>query len=88
MSKRSRPQVHPLGGPVTSSWLAHIGITTIDEVRRIGSVEIYRLLKQQGYPVSLNLVYGLEGAILGVPWNRLPDDVKAELRAAIQEIRM
>ena len=75
-----------IGGPKTAQWLASIGVRTIGDVRRMGSVEIYRLLKEKGYPVSLNLVYGLEGELLGTAWNRIPADLKAELREAVRQI--
>ena len=87
MSSRRSTSALPLLGPRSSAWLSSIGVKTLDDVRRVGSVEIYRLLKERGYPVSLNLVYGLEGALLGVAWNKLPPDVKAELRLAVKEIR-
>ena len=87
MNRGSQRTAHPLGGPVTRSWLSSIGVSTVDDVRRIGSGEIYRVLKQRGLPVSLNLVYALEGAILGVSWNKIPADVRAELRAAVEELK-
>jgi hypothetical protein len=30
--------------------------------------------------VSLNLLYGLQAALLDLPWNELPADIKSELR--------
>ncbi len=67
-------------GPTSRLWLSAIGVRTVADIRRIGSVEIYRLLKAQGYPASMNLVYAMEGAVLGLHWNALPASVKAELR--------
>ncbi len=87
MTRRTAPSGDALGGPRTRAWLATIGVTTIEDIRRLGPVAIYHVLKEQGYPVSLNLVYALEGALLGVPWNRLPPDVKAELRSAVKGLR-
>ncbi len=52
-------------GPKSEKWLNEIGIYSISDIKRIGSVEIYRLLKQNGVAASLNLVYALEGAIIG-----------------------
>jgi len=83
----SKKENTSIGGPVTRGWLASIGVHDLNDVRRIGSIEIYRILKHAGKPVSLNLVYGLEGAILGVPWNKLPSEVKMELRRAVKELR-
>ena len=53
------------------------------DLEALGSVNAYRLLKQHGYPVSLNLVYAIEGALRGMDWNRLPLALKTELKVRI-----
>ncbi len=69
-------------GPKSRQWLAEIGITTLDEIEQLGSVEVYRRLKaSRPRDVSLNMLYGLEAAILDIPWQHLPQDVKDQLRA-------
>ena len=67
-------------GPVSSGWLAAVGVHTVSDLERLGSIDAYRLLKGHGYPASLNLVYAIEGALRGLAWNRLPAALKAELR--------
>ena len=74
-------------GPVSGRWLAYIGIRSISDVERVGPPEIYRLLKQQGLRVSLNLVYALKGALLGVHWTQLPAGKKTELRRRVGKVR-
>ena len=64
--------------------LNEIGIFTRVDLERIGSVEIYRLLKERGYPVSLNLVWGIEGALADIDWQDLSDEFKASLRQQIK----
>ena len=64
--------------------LNEIGIFTRVDLERIGSVEIYRLLKERGYPVSLNLVWGIEGALADIDWRDLSDEFKAGLRQQIK----
>lgn len=72
-------------GPKSREWLAEIGITTFEEVERLGSVEVYRRLKaSRPREVSLNMLYGLEAAILDIPWQHLPQDVKDQLRTQIE----
>jgi DNA transformation protein and related proteins len=68
-------------GPKSSEWLASVGIHTLDDVAKIGVVESYRRVKV-AYPdkVSLNLLYGLQAALLDLPWNELPPDIKEELK--------
>ena len=72
-----------LGGR-SEHWLNEIGIFTRTDLERIGSVEIYRLLKERGYPVSLNLVWGIEGALADIDWRDLSDEFKASLRQQIK----
>jgi DNA transformation protein len=71
-------------GPKSRQWLAEIGITTLEEIERLGSVEVYRRLKaSRPRDVSLNMLYGLEAAILDIPWQHLPQDVKDQLKAQV-----
>lgn len=85
MTKRTSEiaSLRNLGGK-SEKWLNEIGIFTRDDLERIGSVEAYRLLKQIGLPVSLNLVWGIEGALAGTDWREIPEAVKAGLRRQIK----
>lgn len=71
-------------GPKSTEWLASVGIHSLDDVARIGVVESYLRVKA-AYPdkVSLNLLYGLQAALLDLPWNELPPDLKDELRRQV-----
>jgi DNA transformation protein len=68
-------------GPKSSQWLASVGIYSLDDVAGLGVVETYRRVKA-AYPekVTLNMLYGLQAALLDIPWNELPVDIKAQLR--------
>jgi hypothetical protein len=72
-------------GPKSSEWLASVGIHTLDDVAKLGVVETYKRVKA-AYPekVSLNLLYGLQAALLDLPWNELPPDIKSELRRQVE----
>lgn len=72
-------------GPKSSQWLASVGIHSLDDVAEIGVVEAYLRVKA-AYPekVSLNLLYGLQAALLDLPWNELPPDIKEELRRQVE----
>jgi DNA transformation protein len=67
-------------GPQTSAWLDEIGIETEEDLRRLGSVEAYRQLKAR-FPsrVTLNALWGMESALLGIHWQALPAEIKAAL---------
>ena len=73
-------------GPKSSEWLASVGIYTLDDVVKLGVVEAYRRVKA-AYPdkVSLNLLYGLQAALLDLPWNELPLDIKDELKKQVEQ---
>ena len=72
-------------GPKSSAWLASVGVHTLEEVAELGVVETYLRVKS-AYPdkVSLNLLYGLQAALLDLPWNELPPDIKAELKRLVE----
>lgn len=75
-------------GPASQHWLNTIGIYTLSDLEKIGAVEAYRQLKQLGFPVSLNLVYAIEGAILNTPWNHLPPDIRQRLKKQVQQLNL
>jgi len=72
-------------GPRSAQWLESVGIVTEADLEALGAVEAYVRVKR-AYPqrVSLNLLYGLQGALLGIPWNMLPPEMKDELRRAVE----
>lgn len=73
-------------GPRSNEWLASIGIHSLDDVAHLGVVETYKRVKA-AYPekVTLNMLYGLQAALLDIPWNELPLEIKAQLRKAAGE---
>jgi DNA transformation protein and related proteins len=74
-------------GPKTTAWLHEVGIHTLEEIEALGAVEVYKRLKAAfPHKVSLNALYGLQAAILNIHWNDLPPDMKADLRAQVEEV--
>ena len=73
-------------GPKSSEWLVSIGIHTLEDVAQLGVVETYLRVKAV-YPekVSLNMLYGLQAALLDIPWNELPLEIKDELKKQVGE---
>jgi DNA transformation protein and related proteins len=71
-------------GPKSTERLASAGIHSLRDVGNIGVVESYLRVKA-AYPdmVSLNLLYGLQGALLDLQWNELPPDIKTELKSQV-----
>jgi DNA transformation protein len=71
-------------GPKSQEWLASIGVHSLEDVARLGVVETYKRVKA-AYPekVTLNMLWGLQAALLDIPWNELPDDIKDQLRQEV-----
>lgn len=74
-------------GPKSTGWLTDIGVQTRQDLVDMGIVPAYCLLKAQGYPVSLNLLYALYGALHDIPWNKVPPEVKEHLQAEVEGFR-
>ena len=73
-------------GPQSAAWLNEVGIATWDDLEALGAVEAYQRVKHR-FPerVSLNLLYGLHAALLGIDWRALTPEMKAELKAQVGE---
>lgn len=72
-------------GPTSAEWLAAVGIETAEQLAELGSVEAYRRVRA-AFPkrASLNLLWGLEAALLDIRWDELPADLKASLRREVE----
>jgi DNA transformation protein and related proteins len=72
-------------GPASAQWLHAVGISTRADLKRVGAVEAWRRAKS-AFPerVTIVLLYALEGALMDIPWNALPEDVRANLRDTAQ----
>lgn len=73
-------------GPKSREWLASIGIYTLEDVAKIGVVETYKQVKA-AYPekVSLNMLYSLQAALMGINWKDLPLNIKEDLKRQVEE---
>jgi DNA transformation protein len=73
-------------GPKSAQWLEAVGIQTEADLEALGAVEAYRRVKA-AFPgrVSLNLLWGLQGALLDLPWNELPPEMKEKLKREVDK---
>jgi DNA transformation protein and related proteins len=71
-------------GPKSTQWLHAIGVDTLNDLKEMGAIDCCRILKAQGYPVTLNLAYAIEGALRDIHWTKLPASVKQQLKSALQ----
>lgn len=74
-------------GPEVERQLMEVGINTEAELKAAGSREAWLKIRGIDESACINRLYGLEGAIRGIRWHGLPDDVKRELKAFYQEVK-
>ncbi len=66
-------------GPKSAAWLKQTGIRTQEDLVAVGALAAFVRVKRAGFKPSLNLLYALEGAILGCHWQEIPDERRSEL---------
>ncbi|MFD0724292.1 TfoX/Sxy family protein [Lysobacter brunescens] len=71
-------------GPKSAAWLRQVGLRTEDDLRATGALEAFMRVKRAGFKPSLNLLYALEGALVGCHWQEVPQERRAELLAAAE----
>lgn len=73
-------------GPQSAAWLESVGIETDEDLSALGAVEAYLMVKE-AYPdrVSLNMLWGLQGVLLDIPWNELPPEIKEDLKREVEK---
>ena len=66
-------------GPKSAAWLRQTGVRTQEDLEAVGSLAAFVRVKRAGFKPSLNLLYALEGAILGCHWQEIPEERRSEL---------
>jgi DNA transformation protein len=59
-------------GPKSAAWLRQVGVRTQKDLVEHGPVGAFMKVKRAGFRPSLNLLYSLEGAIVGCHWQEVP----------------
>lgn len=68
-------------GAKSKALLHQVGIMTVDDLDAIGAVEAWKRVRAIEPSASLVGVYALQGALMNMHWNDLPQDMKDDLRA-------
>ena len=87
MSRQKTITELPNLGPKSQVALAAAGITTVAQLRSLGAVAAYVKAKQAGADVSLNLLWALEGALTGLPWQVVAREHRTSLLLALEQSR-
>jgi DNA transformation protein len=66
-------------GPKSAAWLRQVGVRTQEDLQALGAVAAFIKVKRAGFKPSLNLLYALEGALLGCHWQQVPEERRGEL---------
>lgn len=77
----------PNVGKVLGEYLTEIGIESPEELRQLGSKEAFIRIRLQKDPTAcLHMLYGLQGAIEGIPDRYLSIETKQALKAFYQSL--
>ena len=71
-------------GPKSAAWLRQVGLRTREDLEAAGPLEAYMRVRRAGFRPSLNLLYALEGALLDIHWQEVPDERRRELVEAAE----
>lgn len=72
-------------GKTSAQWLHAVGIHSVSDLRRHGSVSAYQAVKSRGFHASKVLLYAIEGALLNVHWNQLSPGLKEALNQQLDD---
>lgn len=70
-------------GPKSQEMLARAGITSVEQLRALGAVAAYAKTRASIPGVSLNLLWALEGALTGQPWQKVAREERTSLLLAL-----
>jgi DNA transformation protein len=62
------------------------GIRSTAQLRKLGAVRAYAQVKRVCPAASLNLLWALEGALTGLPWQTVARDHRTSLLLALEQI--
>lgn len=71
-------------GPKSRQFLHAAGIQSLDQLKRLGAVAAYLQVKQISPAATLNLLWALEGALTGLPWQKVAREHRTRLLMALE----
>lgn len=74
-------------GPASMAMLRSAGILSTAQLARLGSARAYVQVKAAGLRPSLNLLWALEGALTGQPWQQVARLERTRLLLEIDELQ-
>ena len=80
------PASLPNLGPKSREMLERAGIDSIRQLRALGSVRAYLMVKRADGRASLNLLWALEGALSNRPWQEVARNDRLSLLLALETL--
>ena len=86
--------IHPAGqaiadlmslGPRSQAMLERAGIDSVAQLRELGAVAAYAQVRRAGPGASLNLLWALESALTGIPWQQVAREHRTSLLLALED---
>ena len=73
-------------GPRSAEALVAAGILSFAELRQLGAVAAYARVRRSNPRVTLNLLWALEGALSGLPWQVVAREHRTSLLLALETL--
>lgn len=73
-------------GPTATFWLREVGIRTAADLKSLGSVAAFQLVKQRFPKATLNLLWALAAALVDKDWRQLSAEEKVSLQKQLVEL--
>jgi DNA transformation protein len=71
-------------GPKSRAMLGAVGIETLADLHRLGSVAAYTRVRRSGANATLNLLWALEGVLTGLHWTVVAREHRTSLLLALE----
>jgi DNA transformation protein and related proteins len=81
------PADWPNLGPKSREMLSQAGLKQWRQVQALGAVRAYVQVRQKVGGASLNLLWALEGALSGRPWQQVAQEDRASLLMALEDVQ-
>ncbi|HBK46425.1 MAG TPA: transcriptional regulator [Xanthomonadaceae bacterium] len=72
-------------GPKSAAWLRQVGLRSQQDLHAAGAVGAFMKVRRAGFKPSLNLLYSLEGALVGCHWQDIPEPRRQQLLAELEQ---
>lgn len=74
-------------GTILEKKLVDVGVGTPEELRNLGSKEVFMRIKNIDDTACYNMLCALEGAIQGIRWHNLSEGIKQNLKCFFQSLK-